>query len=114
MAEWRHLSLHGNGGDQRLADGVSPELQEHINSELHREASILKEKRKVREERALARGGGGGGGGGGAGASSKAELQKKVQQQAAELKKLQSAAAGGKADGKGGNTSGPGAAGMKG
>ena len=36
---------------------VSPELQEHINAELHREATILKEKRKVREERMASRGG---------------------------------------------------------
>eukprot|EP00959_Pyramimonas_sp_CCMP1952_P208266 4356664-Pyramimonas_sp.AAC.1 len=92
MAEWRHRDrvlgrskdelfddqfLYMGTGETRGLLMVSPELQEHINSELHREASILKEKRKVREERALARGGGGGGGGGGAGASSKAELQKK-------------------------------------
>ena len=105
MVEWRHRDriigkkqdelfddqfLYMGTGETRGLLMVSPALQEHINSELHREAAILKEKRKVREERALARGHGSAGSGG-----SKADLQKKVQQQAAELKRLQEAGKGG-------------------
>ena len=51
---------------------------------------MLKEKRKVREERMLARPGGSGASSSASG--SKAELQRKVQQQAAELRKLQESA----------------------
>ena len=35
---------------------VSPELEEHVSGELQKESAVLKEKRKGREERALARG----------------------------------------------------------
>ena len=110
MAEWRYRDrllstdhddlfndqyLYLGTGETRGLVMVSPELQEHINSELHREAAIMKERRKVGEERMLSRGGGGGSGGG------KADLQKKIQQQAAELKKLQQKVGGDKGDDKG-------------
>ena len=73
--------FYSGTGETRGLLMVSPELQEHINAELHREATILKEKRKVREERMLSRGGSHG--------NSKQDLQKKVQQQAEQLRKLQ-------------------------
>ena len=73
MAEWRCMErILGESKDELFDDQflylgtgetrgllmVAPDLQEHINQELRREATILKVKRKVREERLLARGGG--------------------------------------------------------
>ena len=101
MAEWRHRDrLAAVAGDDMMEESylylgtgetrglvmVAPSLVDHINQEMHREAQILKERRKAKEERALQQGGGSAGSSGG---GSKAELQKKVQQQAAELKRLQ-------------------------
>ena len=108
MAEWRHRDrILGRSKDELFDDQflylgtgetrgllmVAPELQEHINQELHREATILKEKRKVREERSLARGGSSGKD------SQNKELQKKVNQQAEQLRRLQA----GKGDGQQGD-----------
>ena len=113
MAEWRHRDrLAAVAGDELLEQSylylgtgetrglvmVAPSLIDHINTEMHREAQILKERRKAKEERMLQQSGGGSGPGGGGG--SKAELQKKVQQQAAELKRLQDRAAAAAAGGK--------------
>ncbi|CAK0817405.1 unnamed protein product, partial [Prorocentrum cordatum] len=102
MAEWSHRDrLAASQGDDLMEESylylragetpgsamVSPALVDHINQEMHREAQILKERRNAKEERLLSRGGGGGGGSGSGG--SKAELHKKIQQQAAELKRFQ-------------------------
>ena len=98
MAEWRHRErilgqhdelfddqfLYMGAGETRGLLMVCPDLQDHINQELHREANVLKEKRKVREERLMSRGSGSGGGAGGG-----HDLQRKVETQAAELKRLQ-------------------------
>eukprot|EP00959_Pyramimonas_sp_CCMP1952_P352329 7381934-Pyramimonas_sp.AAC.1 len=46
---------------------ICPNLEDHFTPELRREASAMKERRKLREERASARTGGRGGGKGGAG-----------------------------------------------
>ncbi|CAK0841243.1 unnamed protein product, partial [Prorocentrum cordatum] len=100
LAEWRHRErLLKSSGDEYLEDEylymgtsetrgllmVCPTLVEHIQAELHKEATLMKEKRKLREERMLSRGQGSGGGGGG---GNKA-LQDKVAAQAAEISKLQ-------------------------
>ena len=103
MAEWRHRDRLGKGRqDEMLEDEylymgtgetrglimVAPQLVSHITEELHKEAQVMKEKRKMKEERALARGGG-------LEADSKEALRKKVESQAAELRRLQQQAAGG-------------------
>ncbi|CAK0852624.1 unnamed protein product, partial [Prorocentrum cordatum] len=110
MAEWRHRDrlaavegddlmeesyLYLGTGETRGLAMAAPALVDHINQEMHRGAQILKERRKAKEERLLSRGGGGGGSAGSGG--SKAELHKKIQQQAADLKKLQDKGAGGPA-----------------
>ncbi|CAK0877595.1 unnamed protein product [Prorocentrum cordatum] len=102
MAEWRHRDrlaavqgddlmeesyLHLGTGETRGLVMVALALVDHINQEMHREAQILKGRRKAKGESLLSCGGGGGGIAGSRG--SKAELRKKIQQQAAELKKLQ-------------------------
>ncbi|CAK0816861.1 unnamed protein product, partial [Prorocentrum cordatum] len=61
--------LYLGAGETRGLAMVAPALVDHVNSEMHREAQILKECRK-------------------------AELQKKIQQQAAELRKIQEKGAG--------------------
>ena len=68
---------------------VAPDLQSHISDELHRESAVLKERRKLREERLAARGLPPAGGGGGGGSASAAALEVKIKQQAAELTRLQ-------------------------
>ena len=107
MAEYRHkekvLSRIG-GADDLLEDEhlymgtsetrgmlmVSPLLVHHVSEELHREAAVLKERRKLREERATARGASGraGDGGGGGGKGGAAALQSRVDKQQDEIKKL--------------------------
>ena len=54
--------LFVNVGPSRALTCVAPELKEWISEELRKEASILKERRKAREERELQRGAPGGGG----------------------------------------------------
>ncbi|CAK0823299.1 unnamed protein product, partial [Prorocentrum cordatum] len=102
MAEWRRRHLVAGGGSEvDVVEGeclcmgaaetrgllmVAPELQRHITEELHKEAAILKERRKLRDERATARGPGGGAlGSGGAPAA----LESKIKNQADEIERLQ-------------------------
>ena len=61
---------------------VSPALQKHISEELHRESQTIKERRNIHEERALARTPG-------KGDDDVKQLKKKVETQAAELRRLQ-------------------------
>ena len=61
---------------------MAPFLVEHISTELHRESQVMEEKRKLREERQLAKGGGADG-------DTKEALRKKIETQAAELRRLQ-------------------------
>ena len=53
LAEDEHLYM-GSSTTRGLIM-ASPMLQEYVASELHKEASTAKEKRKLREERALSR-----------------------------------------------------------
>ncbi|CAK0798442.1 unnamed protein product, partial [Prorocentrum cordatum] len=53
-AEDEHLYM-GTGGTRGLIM-MAPFLVEHISTELHRESQVMKEKRKLREERQLAKG----------------------------------------------------------
>ncbi len=119
LAEWRHRGRPvKSSGDDYLEDEylymgtsetrgllmVCPQLVDHIQSELSKEATVMKEKRKLREERALARGGGGG-------SSEPKNLHNKVQAQADDIKKLQAklAASAGKGSGRGAGGAGAGA-----
>ena len=68
-----------------------PVLSEHVSGELHREVSIMKEKRKLKEERANTRTKGAGG--------DSRDLQSKLDKATAEIKRLQSAAGGKKGGG---------------
>ena len=75
---------------------VRPALQEHITIELHKEATLLKEKRKLKEERNASRAGPSGIKGGD---SASKGLQSKLDAQANQIKKLEekvAAAKGGK------------------
>ena len=81
---------------------MAPDLADHVTGELHKEANILKERRKVKEERRTSRAsdksgggnaGGSGGGDGGGKPKHEKELQSKVDKQASEIKKLQEALA---------------------
>ena len=67
---------------------VAPVLQDHITEELHKESAILKERRKLREERATARGSSGQAGGKG-----DKNMQSKVDSQAARIKQLEASLA---------------------
>ena len=65
MAEWRHRDrlIAKQNGDELLEDEflymgtgetrgllcVTPQLSQHISDELHKEATVMKEKRKLRE-----------------------------------------------------------------
>jgi hypothetical protein len=115
MAEWRHRDrlISRNSIEDGLEDDylymgtaetrglilMAPDLADHVTGELHKEANILKERRKVKEERRTSRagdksGGGGkaassGGGDGGGKPQHEKELQSKVDKQASEIKKLQ-------------------------
>eukprot|EP00959_Pyramimonas_sp_CCMP1952_P241382 5044907-Pyramimonas_sp.AAC.1 len=61
---------------------MAPFLVEHISTELHRESQVTKVKRKLREERQLAKGTGADG-------ETKDALRKKVERQAAEHRRPQ-------------------------
>ena len=107
VAEFRHrerLFGRAGGGDELLEDEhlymgtgetkgllmVSPALSEYIADELHKESTVLKERRKIREERQAGRhppGKGRGHEGDGGGAPN-AALQSKCDKQAAEIKRL--------------------------
>ena len=67
LAEDEHI-YHGTSETRGLMM-ISPALSSYVAAELHKDAIVLKERRKVREERSTARRGGAGGraGGGGAG-----------------------------------------------
>ncbi|CAK0825783.1 unnamed protein product, partial [Prorocentrum cordatum] len=97
MAEWRYRDrlaprradetaedehLYMGTGETRGLIMMAPFLVEHISTELHRESQVMKEKRKLREERQLAKGTGADG-------DMKDALRKKVESQAAELRRLQ-------------------------
>ncbi|CAK0909111.1 unnamed protein product, partial [Prorocentrum cordatum] len=71
MAEWRYRDrlaprradetaedehLYMGTGETRGLIMMAPFLVEHISTELHRESQVMKEKRKLREERQLAKG----------------------------------------------------------
>ncbi|CAK0856032.1 unnamed protein product [Prorocentrum cordatum] len=71
MAEWRYRDrlaprradetaedehLYMGTGETRGLIMMAPLLVEHISTELHRESQVMKEKRKLREERQLAKG----------------------------------------------------------
>ena len=58
-------------------------LLDHVTKELHREANVLKERRKMREKRLASRGGG-------KGNVSASSLQSTIDKQANEIKKLKS------------------------
>eukprot|EP00959_Pyramimonas_sp_CCMP1952_P020783 438358-Pyramimonas_sp.AAC.1 len=60
-----------------------PLLQDHASEQLHREMMATKERRQLREERALTRGSGGA-----AGSADGRSLQQKVSNQSAEIKRL--------------------------
>lgn len=60
LAEEQNLFLGSAAGHGAIV--ISPELKTWISTEMAREASVLKERRKAREERALARQPKGGGG----------------------------------------------------
>ena len=49
--------LYMGTGETRGLLMVRPALQDHITNELHKEAQIMKERRKLHEERWFARGG---------------------------------------------------------
>ncbi|CAK0842885.1 unnamed protein product [Prorocentrum cordatum] len=99
MAEWRYRDrILGRGdGDELLEDEflylgtaetrgllmVCPLLQDHVSEQLHKEMMTTKERRKLREERALTRGPGGA-----AGSADGRSLQQKVSNQSAEIKRL--------------------------
>jgi hypothetical protein len=118
MAEWRHRDrlISRNSIEDGLEDDylymgtaetrglilMAPDLADHVTGELHKEANILKERRKVKEERRTSRAsdksgggnaGGSGGGDGGGKPKHEKELQSKVDKQASEIKKLQEALA---------------------
>ncbi|CAK0838344.1 unnamed protein product [Prorocentrum cordatum] len=90
MAEWRYRDrlaprradetaedehLYMGTGETRGLIMMAPFLVEHISTELHRESQVMKEKRKLREERQLANGTGADG-------ETKDALRKKVESQA--------------------------------
>ena len=78
---------------------ISPDLLEYVTDEQHKEAAVMKERRKLRDERALARGSGGGGGGGGDSGGTRAkELQSLVDKQKSEISKLKASGDAGAAD----------------
>eukprot|EP00959_Pyramimonas_sp_CCMP1952_P357377 7483559-Pyramimonas_sp.AAC.1 len=99
MAEWRYRDrILGRGdGDELLEDEflylgtaeargllmVCPLLQDHVSEQLHKKMMTIKERRKLREERALTRGSGGA-----AGSADGRSLQQKVSNQSAEIKRL--------------------------
>jgi hypothetical protein len=88
--------LYMGTGETRGMLCISPSLLEYVTDEQHKEAAVMKERRKLRDERALARGSGGGGGGGGdAGGTRARELQSMVDKQKAEISKLKAAGGGG-------------------
>ena len=74
---------------------VAPELQDHVTKELHKEAQVMKERRKLREERALTRTGSSSTGG------QDKNLQSRLDRANNRIKELEKAA-GGKDGGKGG------------
>ena len=71
---------------------IAPALTSHISEELHKEATSMKEHRKIREERQSNRAQNAQGGGKGNGALS-AEVQSKIDRLMAENKKLKEQAA---------------------
>ncbi|CAK0798858.1 unnamed protein product, partial [Prorocentrum cordatum] len=93
MAEWRYRDrlaprradetaedehLYMGTGETRGLIMMAPFLVEHISTELHRESQVMKEKRKLREERQLAKGHGADG-------DTKESLRKKETLQAAAI-----------------------------
>jgi len=105
MAEWRHRdrviarsTVEDGLDDEHLYMGttetrglvlMAPALADHVTSELHKEAAILKEKRKVKEERKASRASEGTSRPSGGKPERERELQSKLDKQSAELKKLQ-------------------------
>ncbi len=103
LAEDEHIYL--GTSETRGLMMISPTLSAYVADELHKEASVLKERRKVREERATARGEQTGGG------SGTAALQSRADKLANENKSLRdrasaTEAAKGKGAGKGQNQGG--------
>ena len=106
LAEWRHRDrLLANGADDIGEDEflylgtsetrgllmVCPELSDHITAELHKEASVMKERRKLRDERRISRGAQSSE----AAPSDSKKLQQKINQQAQEISWLKSQQSGG-------------------
>ena len=114
MAEYRHRErvLGLANGDELLEDQhlymgtgetrgmlmIAPALLSHVTEELHKEAAVLKERRKLREERASSRATGSGGG---PSKPAAAALQSTVDKQKAEIAKLRAEIAGDGAQGSG-------------
>ncbi|CAK0822814.1 unnamed protein product, partial [Prorocentrum cordatum] len=119
MAEYRHREriLTTSRGDELLEDShlylgtgetrglvcISPKLLAFVTDELHKESLVLKERRKLKEERMASRGDDAhGGGGGGDGRARLSGMQSTVDRQKSEIEKLKKQLAGGpKSDPKG-------------
>ena len=98
VSEWRHRDrICGQGAGDDIADDeflflgtsetrgmlmVCPELSDHITAELHKEATVMKERRKLRDERRIAHNARESDG-------SQRGLQKKINNQQDEIKQLQ-------------------------
>ena len=70
-------------GETRCVLTKTPALLDHVTEKLNREANVLKERCKMREERQASRGGG-------KGNVSASSLQSTINKQADEIKKLKS------------------------
>ncbi|CAK0881152.1 unnamed protein product [Prorocentrum cordatum] len=105
MAEYRHRErvLTTSRGDELLEDShlylgtgetrglvcISPKLLTFVTDELHKESLVLKERRKLKEERMASRGDDAhGGGGGGDGRARLSGMQSTVDRQKSEIEKL--------------------------
>ena len=84
--------LYMGTGETRGMLCISPALLSHVTDEQHKEAAVMKEKRKLKEERALNRSSGGGGEGS---ADRSRQLQSLVDKQKAEIAKLKGGPTGG-------------------